>query len=62
MLYFTDAAFDLERQHAAERARARRIILLQKDRVITEALPAVRREPAWHRSLVRWHVAPRWVH
>ncbi|WP_457098776.1 hypothetical protein [Microbacterium sp. P5_E9] len=62
MLYITDAAIHLERQHAAERARARQIILLQKERPTTEPLQAARSESAWHRSLVRWHVAPRWVH
>lgn len=62
MLYITDAAIRLERDRAAERSRAAEIVLLQKERAMSEPAPAPRREPAWHRSLARLHMAPRWAH
>ena len=63
MLYITDAAIRLERERAAERSRAAEIVLLQNERTVLEPSAALSRpERAWHRSLARLHIAPRWGH
>ncbi|GAA1959672.1 hypothetical protein [Microbacterium deminutum] len=62
MLHNIDTASQLERQRIAEFSSAAQLIALQKERAVTEKLPARRRDPAWHRFLTHWHIAPRWVH